>query len=288
MSTGKNLNKKSYFSTCWEILKSEKKFWAFPIISFISFIILVLIPFIPSMIEAFSSSQNILDPSTHSDFSINYGFLFIYYILVYTASFYINAAFIIAVNDKIEGKKINVLTCLNKASTKLHHLFGWAIIASILAVIIRALEERKIIGFILAIFLSFSFSILCFFVLPIIALEDIGPIEAMRKSKNLFTKSWSDQVKARISFGFYAFMLALPGPAIIALGIMSQSILLTIIGILISSCISVVLYMMRTIYLTILYRHANGQSSSKYFSEEDLNNHQFKKSKFKTSAVAKA
>ena len=86
MSTGKNLNKKSYFSTCWEILKSEKKFWAFPIISVISFIILVLIPFIPSMIEVFSNSQNILDPTTQSGLSINYGFLFIYYILIYTAS----------------------------------------------------------------------------------------------------------------------------------------------------------------------------------------------------------
>ena len=269
------------------ILKSEKKFWMFPIISAISLIILIFLPFTSMLLSSISSGDTISNTASNQ-YSINYGFLFIYYLLVYTSVFYFNAAFIITINDKLENKPTSILSSLNRAAGKFHHLLGWAVISATVSTIIHALEDRKIIGFILALIISVSFSLLCFFVMPILALENIGPIAAMKKSKKLFTNAWGSNLKARFGFGLYAFVYGLAGPTILYLGIKYEISFLIVIGAIITIATSIVFSMLRTIFVTVLYRHASGKPTSQYFSNDDLENHSFKKSKFRSNTITKA
>ena len=213
-----NISQCSHLKTCWKILKSEKKFWMFPIISAISLIILIILPLIGMISDSIVNGVS-ANFAENSNYSINYGFLFIYYLLVYTSVFYFNAAFIITINDKLENKPTSILSSLNRAVGKFHHLLGWAVISAIASTIIRSLEERKTFGAILSIMVSSSFSLLCFFAMPILSLENMGPIAAMKKSKDLFIKSWGDNLKARFGFGLYSFAYAIIGPIIMFLGL---------------------------------------------------------------------
>ena len=53
-----------------------------------------------------------------------------------------------------------------------------------------------------------------FFVVPLLAAEDVGPAEALVRSGELFTETWGEQLVGGFSFGLIFVLLALPSIAL--------------------------------------------------------------------------
>src|SRR2546427_13243053 len=51
----------------------------------------------------------------------------------------------------------------------------------------------------------------CYFVVPVLAFEDLTPIAAVKRSSKLFRDTWGEKVIGGFSFGLVSFVLMLPG-----------------------------------------------------------------------------
>jgi hypothetical protein len=57
-----------------------------------------------------------------------------------------------------------------------------------------------------------------YFVVPIFAAEDLGPVEALKRSASIFTEAWGGELVGGFSFGLIFALLFLAGIALPILG----------------------------------------------------------------------
>ena len=110
----------------------------------------------------------------------------------------------------------------------------------------------------------------------VLVIEDVGPLEAVRRSANLLKKTWGEQIVGNFSIGLIfglltvlVIVLAIPtfifvastnSVAIIALAAVLFVLILVLFG-LISSTLN-------GIYVAAVYRYAAEGEASGFFSEE--------------------
>ena len=74
------------------------------------------------------------------------------------------------------------------------------------------LERRlSFLGRIVARVTGLVWTLASFFVVPLLAFEDMGPVEALYKSAQIFRKRWGEEVVGGFSFELVFLLLALPG-----------------------------------------------------------------------------
>ena len=63
-----------------------------------------------------------------------------------------------------------------------------------------------------------AWTLTSYFVVPVLAAEDVSPAEALQRSADLFRETWGEEVVGGFSFGLIFTLLALPGIALPLLG----------------------------------------------------------------------
>ena len=116
--------------------------------------------------------------------------------------------------------------------------------------------------------------VVTFLVVPVLVVEDIGPIDAIKRSGALLKRTWGEQIVANggigVVFGLIAFLavLVLGGP-LLWLGISTSSMALIITAIvliiLIVALISVFGAALNGVFQAALYNYATTGQSSQFF-----------------------
>ena len=84
---------------------------------------------------------------------------------------------------------------LSNAAQHLPAIIGWAILSATVGLVLNLLEERA--GFIGDIVLSIIggvWSLVTFFVVPVLVLEDKGVIDSVKGSVALIKKTWGESI----------------------------------------------------------------------------------------------
>jgi hypothetical protein len=142
-------------------------------------------------------------------------FLFVFYLVNYFIVIYFNAALVTIASRMLAGGTATLSDGLQAAWERKGRIFQWALLAATVGVFLRALEER--LGFFgrLAVRLfGAAWSLASYFVVPILAAEDVGPVEALYGSASLISETWGEEVAGSFSFGLIFILVALPGLAI--------------------------------------------------------------------------
>ena len=86
-------------------------------------------------------------------------------------------------------------TALDIANSRLHRLLPWAVVTATVTMVLQAIEERfGIVGTIVARLVGLAWNLVTFLVVPILVLEDLGVGDALKRSKDLFKKTWGENV----------------------------------------------------------------------------------------------
>ena len=118
-------------------------------------------------------------------------------------------------------------------------------------------------------FLQAGWTMMTFFVVPIIVSENLSPISAIKRSTSLFKQTWGDQVIANFGFGIFQFLAIILSIAVgWFFGLFSQ-ILGFVIGALCASMSVAIIYTLEGIYKAALYEFALGEKPLE-FQQEDL------------------
>lgn len=203
-------------------------------------------------------------------------FMFLFYVVTYSVATYFNVALVSIASDRLAGGHARLNDGLQIAWQRKWAILQWALLAATVGMLLQMLDERRLgfLGRMITWFTGVVWAIASFFVVPIIAAEGLGPVEALTKSAHLFRKTWGERAVAAFSFGAIFLLLALPGMALPVMGPMYFGKGGALTGLALALIYFLVLAILssaaRGIFLAAVYRYATTQQVSGGFQLEDL------------------
>jgi hypothetical protein len=154
---------------------------------------------------------------------------------------------------------------------------GWALFAATVGILLRMLEDKsKLLGKLVAGLFGMAFSIASFLVIPILAVEGVGPIEAFRRSTGMLKKTWGEQLSGNIGLGLISFLACLPAIIFLAPGLMSKSSATLLTGLIFAGSYLLVVMLvtqtLQTVFQTAVYMYARDGQVPEGFSRELMEN----------------
>jgi Family of unknown function (DUF6159) len=145
----------------------------------------------------------------------------------YAASFlviYYNVILAGAANDALQGREPDVTAARQVAKNRLPMIAGWALVSALVSLAFAVLRDRGgMAGRIAASLGAAIWGLVTFLVIPVLALEGIGPIEAIKRSGSLVKGKWGQQVTGNFVIGGISTLFMLLGAGAIVLGVVLMS-----------------------------------------------------------------
>jgi hypothetical protein len=181
--------------------------------------------------------------------------------LTYVAVFF-NAALVFAADRRFRGENVTIREAIDAAGTRAHVLLPWALLSVTVSLVLRAVEQRGgIVGAIVGRIADMAWSVVTFLVLPVLVFEGTGPIDAVKRSGQLFKRTWGENLITNGGIGLVGGLLALAGivPLMLFFAIGGPAV---VVGIALFVAwilaISVVSAALTGIFQVALYRFATG------------------------------
>jgi len=253
----------------FKILKANKQLIIFPVLSGISLLLLI-----GSFFTAiYAASGWNFDNLNGTSPVINYLVMFLFYVVNYFIVVFFNMALIHCTHLYFKGEEVTVQKGLQFSMSRLGVIFSWAIFAATVGTILRAIQENSgVLGKIITGIIGIVWSVTTFFVVPVIAYEKLGPIDAFKRSSQLMKQKWGESLGATFSFSIIQllamFLLAIPLFAIGALIHPLAGVALAIPGAFI---ILAVMSAAQTIFVSAVYHDVTGDPTE-HFNRQMIDN----------------
>ena len=253
----------------WSVLRSDKALAVFPALSAV--VGLIVLGIFAGLI-AVTGVNNTHGTSLRG---IGYVFIVLAYIGLAFVTTYFLGALVHGANEALEGRRAELGECFAAANAKLHRLLPWAVVQGTVSIIIRAIEERfGFVGQLIGSLLGAAWAIVTFLTVPIIMLEDLGPIDALKRSGNLLKQSWGENIAAQFGFGVFGLVAMLPAVIVFALAAATGSLVVMIpigaVAVAWALVVALALSALTGIYRTALYRFAVDGVEPPAFAGADL------------------
>jgi hypothetical protein len=259
----------------WGIVKENRYLLAFPVLGFLASLIPLAVFWIPAGYFALND-QNV--PAV---------FLAILGIFANQIVISLAAGGLVASADvELAGGDSSVGHGIGKALARLFPLIGWALIATVVNVIVGFFRGQSngaagAVRNLAAAGILAMWQIITFFVLPFIMLEGRGPIAAIKESFALFRQKWGVQIFGGVRIGaLVGFATILPGILLVVLGfvaaftgstgLIALGVTLIVIGILLFMVGALLISTMKGIFSVVLFRYAKDGALEGGFTEEEL------------------
>jgi hypothetical protein len=250
----------------WDVLKQDKELLLFPLLSGIC-CVLVLASFAGPMLAmtdwqvagpGMSSSTAEALSASDGKISMEQGMrilgLFLFYCCNYFVIIFFNAGLIACAQIRMEGGDPTVGDGLRAAWARLPAIAGWAVLAATVGLVLRMIEERSnLVGKIVAGLVGMAWSLTSFLVVPILVIENEGPVGALQRSAAMLKKTWGEQIIGNFSFGLIFILLALPGVLFLMMGIAANSVAVIVVSVLYFIGISLAQSALQGIFQAALY-----------------------------------
>lgn len=267
----------------WEVLKQDKELLFFPLFSAIG-CVLVLASFAMPILATtdFQAASESAATGTIEALSASDGEmsgeqlvymlgLFAFYCCNYFVIIFFNAGLIACAEIRMEGGDPTVGDGLRAAWARLPAILGWSVLAATVGLVLRMIEERSnLVGKIVAGLLGMAWSITSFLVVPILVIENEGPVSALKRSASMLKTTWGEQIIGNFSFGLIFIFLALPGIFLLITGFMVSSVPLIVVAILFFIAISLAQSALQGIFQAALYLYMRDGQAPEGFEAGEL------------------
>jgi hypothetical protein len=269
------------FSRSWElakaslsVLRSDKELLLFPLVSFIGLVVVTLSFAVPWLLLG---GLRELD-TTGQPGVMTYVLAFLFYVVSYTVIFFCNTALVGAAMIRLDGGDPTLSDGFRIAFARLPQIIGYALIAATVGMILRWISERAgIVGQIVAGIIGFAWNIATFLVVPVLAVEKVGPIDAIKRSAGLLRRTWGEQLVGNagigIVFGLLAFLFILLGVGLTIAVVQASAalaIVVVVATILIVGTIALIGSAASGIFTASLYRYATKGEPGTNFRAETM------------------
>lgn len=251
------------------VLSADKELVVFPLVSAVMLVLVTAGFALPMFLTS--------NPHGMMQGAAAYVVGFLFYLVSYFVIFFCNSALVGAAMIRLRGGDPTVADGFRIASGKIGSIFGYALIAATVGMVLKALQERAgFIGKIVVGLIGMAWNLATFLVVPVLVVEDVNPVDAVKRSMALLRKTWGEQVIGGFSIGVVGalatFLLILIFVPLLVLAIASQStglIVTVVIGFVLSlMLLALVNATLSGIYTAAVYRYAAEGDISSGFEPE--------------------
>lgn len=262
----------------WSVLMEDKKLLVFPLISGIA-CMLVLASFVAPLWATGYADVVMEDQSKLQDpFSII--ILFAFYFANYFVIAFFNSALVACVICRFQGEEASLSDGLRMAMARLPQIAGWALVGATVGVALKLLEQHsEHLGKIVAALIGTAWAIGTYFVVPVIVVERVGPIEAAKRSMRIMRATWGEALSANFGIGFIQFIAFIIAAVPLVLGGMALAggqavvgVILLAVGIVAMIVVALISSALETIVIAAVYQYASKGFIPTNFSQNLMRN----------------
>jgi hypothetical protein len=251
---------------CMGMLLRDKTLLILPLLSSVAIVLLTAsfaVPLAPTLGSHLGRGARGLS-------TLGYLALFLFYWLQYSVIIFFNTALVEVAMKRFDGQDASIGDGLRRATTLLPVILIYAAIAATVGTVLRIVAERfGILGRMVIGLIGLAWSVATALVVPVLAAENVGPIEAIGRSVELIKKAWGEDIIGSVGIGAVfglitvativvggLLVIAAFGAHHVALGV-----LLMVLVILAVCLLALAQATLHGIYSAALYRYASGDPS---------------------------
>lgn len=242
----------------WSVIRADRELLVLPVLSFLAAAAVALVAVGIVIIAEYDSAVGLeeFEPGVTGIIVLLLAFA-----LIAVIGTYFQAALASGARERLTGGDPTVSSAIKAASARLHVIVPWALFNFTVGMILRALNERAgIVGRIIIGFLSMAWNVITFLTVPIIVVEELGPINAFKRSTELLRNTWGENLAAQVGLGLVGFLAILPPVIVGGLFIASGATVLVVLGVAIIAlgvaAVTVVMTALTAVYQMALYQYA--------------------------------
>lgn len=177
--------------------------------------------------------------------------------------------------QRMDGGEPTLGSAYAAARARAPQLLSWAVLATVVAIVLDQIEQRLgVLGRVVGWLGGIAFSIMSFLALPVIVFENVGAIEAFKRSSALLKRTWGEQIGFNFGLGLLGFLFALPavilGGALASTGVLPIQALGIAVAVVWIALVAAVVSALSAVFKAALYRYANGLSVDPAYDAHDL------------------
>ena len=249
-----------------QVLRSDKSLLMFPLMSGIATLLVAATFLTPVGIEVLDDQRIRAYGVAHHVSPLHYAFLFLFYLAQYTVIIFFNTALASVATARLRGEQASVSDGLAVARSRFGTILGYAVIAATVGMVLRSLQERfGWLGRIIVGLIGLGWTVATFLVVPVLANEEVGPVEAVQRSVELLRRTWGENLVGNagisVAFGFItvaavmmATFLVIAAGATHSLPLLVVTLAIVVVGV---ALLGMIQSSLQGVYAVALYRYVD-------------------------------
>jgi hypothetical protein len=252
-------------SNGWELAKisfatinENRSLLLFPVFSVISLVLVLATFFGGGFFLVGDQIQSLMDNEQYGNI-LGIGLIFLYYLINFFIIVFFNSALIYCAVKILNGEETSLGDGMSFAFSKIDKILAWSVLSATVGTLLQLLQNAGKIGEIVASLIGIAWSVLTFFVVPVLIYEDKGVIESVKESGRLMKQKWGESLAANVSFGLFHLLGILVAFGIGMLLMQVNVLLAIIVGVGLILLISTVITAARTVFVAAVYNRVTGR-----------------------------
>jgi hypothetical protein len=184
---------KQILSASWNLLRQDRSLLFLPIMSAVLGLLAASIIFFPIFGVGVAADQDRVGASIGGILAA---------LVASVVSIYFQVALVLAAFERVDGGDPTVGSALRAAWARKGPIIGWAILATTVGLVIRAIEQRLgTVGRLLGFAAGLAWAVATFLAVPVVAAEGMGPIDSVKRSAELIRQTWGTSLRTTLRFG---------------------------------------------------------------------------------------
>ena len=211
------------------VLMLDKELLVFPLLSGIS-CFLLLVSFFIGVWATGSTGE---DGAVRKE--VSWVVVLAFYFANYFVIVFFNSALVACAMIRFRGGNPTLGAGLRAARERLPQIAAWALLAASVGVILKMIENRvQFVGRIVTALLGAAWTIGSYFVVPVLVVDKVGPVDAFKRSISILKKAWGESIVGNLGLGLITSLVTIGllivtgfATAFLALNIGSMAVALT-------------------------------------------------------------
>ncbi|MBA4066989.1 MAG: hypothetical protein C0501_25425 [Isosphaera sp.] len=262
---GRISNGFSLARSSWGVLARDKHLIWFPVVSGLLFVLVVASFVFPlSTLVDWDQFRHHAEEHNGRPPVWVYPVAFAFYFCCYFVAIFCNSALVACALMRFNGQEPRLADGFRMALARLPQIFAWALVSATVGVILQLVEQaHEKVGYYVSLVLGAAWSVMTFFVVPVLVVEKTGPVKAVGRSVVLLRRTWGEALAGRLGIGFVLLLLAIPvillfvaGGLLLGQGSTTAGVALLVAGVVAALLHAAVSSALNTILLAALYQFA--------------------------------
>jgi len=263
----------------WGVLAKDKHLIWFPLISGFMFVLVVASFAVPlTTLVDWNHVKQQTDHNNGKPPAWMYGVAFGFYFATYSVMIFCNSALVSCAMMRFNGREPRLIDGFGMAMSRLPQILAWAFVSATVGVLLQVIESAyEDAGYYISLVLGTAWSVMTFFVVPVLVVEKTGPLAALGRSMSLVRQTWGEALVGRMGINFALFLLAIPvillfvgGAALLAKGMVPVGVALIVAGVIAGMLHMAISSALNTILLAALYQYAADRNVPEGFNRDQF------------------